>query len=128
MGKTEKVPRASIFRLFFRTISMDEPDLLKDLLDKSLLEMGFDSNDIDDEEELEQAYEDALEKVSDDAYEMGLALRNNIIPFAVRWYTGEACPLDDEDEAGKRGGGDKDKEGNHMAGDSDNDDEEDEED
>jgi len=96
--KTERIERASFFRLFFRTISMDEPDLIKDLLDKSLLEMGFDSNDIDDEEELEQAYEDSLEKVSDDAYEMGLCLRDNIIPFAVRWYTGEACPLDKDDD------------------------------
>merc|ERR1740121_1329648 len=32
--------------------------------------------------------------------ETGEALRDQIIPFAVRWYTGEACPdmEDDDDE------------------------------
>merc|ERR1712194_19100 len=99
--KTEIIDRASFFRLFFRSLDMDEPDKIRDLLDKGLMEMGFDSAD---EDELEQAYEDALEKVTDDAYEMGLCLRDNIIPFAVRWYTGQACSFeaesDDEDEDG----------------------------
>merc|ERR1712194_528869 len=100
--KTEIIDRASFFRLFFRSLDMDEPDKIRDLLDKGLMEMGFDSADVDDEDELEQAYEDALEKVTDDAYEMGLCLRDNIIPFDVRWYTGQACSFeaesDDEDE------------------------------
>lgn len=34
-----------------------------------------------------------------DDYEAGQALKNHIIPFAVRWYTGEAAPdMDDDDE------------------------------
>merc|ERR1712194_634793 len=102
--KVEKVDRNNFFRSFFRNITLDDPSEIQDLLDKTLLEMGFDTSEVDDEEELEQAYEDALEKVTDDAYEMGLCLRDNIIPFAVRWYTGQACSFeaerDDEDGDG----------------------------
>lgn len=37
-------------------------------------------------------------------YELGTAIRDNIIPYAVRWFTGEACiddvaESDDEDRA-----------------------------
>lgn len=105
--KITKEPRVSFFRTFFRSIELETPDTLKDLLDKALHEMGFDANEAEDEDELEQAYEDALEKVSDDAYEMGLCLRDNIIPFAVRWYTGQACPMDDDDDM-EDGGDDQD--------------------
>ena len=31
-------------------------------------------------------------------YETGLALKDQVIPFAVRWYTGEAAPDDDSDD------------------------------
>merc|ERR1712217_825200 len=102
MGKAKMVkePKPSFFRTFMRTIELENPENLKDLLDKSLAEMGFDPEECDDEEEMEQAYEDALEKVNDDAYEMGMCLRDNIIPFAVRWYTGEAMPEEEEYEEG----------------------------
>ena len=33
-------------------------------------------------------------------HEGGCALRDNIIPFAVRWYTGEAAPEEDDDDEG----------------------------
>lgn len=46
-------------------------------------------------------------------YECGVALRDNIIPFAVRWYTGEACADDDDsdDEESEEEGSDGDEEG-----------------
>jgi len=118
--KTQRTDRASFFRMFFRTLSMEDPDSMKDLLDKSLQEMGFDAEDADDEDELQQAYEDALEKVSDDAYEMGLCLRDNIIPFAVRWYTGQACSFEPEsDEDGSEEEEEEEDEDDGEEGDSD---------
>merc|ERR1719330_809850 len=33
-------------------------------------------------------------------HDIGMALRDNVVPFAVRWYTGEASPdLDDDDDS-----------------------------
>merc|ERR1712070_507933 len=87
--KPKTVVRDSFFSGFFRTIDNEDPEKRKDLLEKTIKEAEVDMDDVEDEE-LEQMYEDALERVTDDAYEMGMALRSQLIPFAVRWYTGEA--------------------------------------
>lgn len=77
-------PRPSLFRSFFRSLKKDEefPD---DLVDME-----------DDESEMDP--EEMLESFLEQQYDMGCALRDQIIPFAVRWYTGEAAPEEDDDE------------------------------
>ncbi len=51
-----------------------------------------------DEEDQQEMFEEAMEKVQDDAYEIACTLHNNIIPHAVKFYTGDAMPQDEDDE------------------------------
>merc|ERR1719387_210545 len=53
---------------------------------------------LEDQEEDEEECLDLMECLISDDYEQALALREYIVPHAVRWYTGEACEDDDEDE------------------------------
>eukprot|EP00396_MALV-II-16_sp_LP-1_P000114 gene114-28_t len=96
----KKEPRDSFFRKFFRTIDTEEgdPEELEDLIGKVFEEMGFDPKESEAEEELDEAYEQAIERVMDEAYEQGLQLRDSLIPFAIRFFTGEALPIDDEED------------------------------
>ncbi|CAE7567002.1 ISPE, partial [Symbiodinium microadriaticum] len=67
----------------------DEDELPEDVDTQQLcMQMG------DDEMEQEEMVEALLEN----AYDCGMALRTQIIPFAVRWYTGEAAPDDEYDD------------------------------
>eukprot|EP00392_Amoebophrya_sp_AT5.2_P019272 g20038.t1 len=94
----KKEERPSFFRTFFRTIDFDDLESLKDLLTKALQDMGVDPEEELDPEDMEEAYEEAIEKVQDDAYEVAQVLRDNIIPHAVKFYTGDAMPQDDDEE------------------------------
>merc|ERR1719203_688772 len=49
---------------------------------------------MDDEDDDEQM----VDMIMEHDHDVGCALRDNIIPFAVRWYTGEASPQDDDDD------------------------------
>jgi len=40
----------------------------------------------------------ATTQLMESHFECGIALRDNIVPFAVRFYTGEACVADDSDD------------------------------
>lgn len=104
--KEKEEPRDSIFRHFFRTLKpdMSVPD------DVNLDDVGGMCDEDDDDEGI-------MEMLMDNDHEVGMALRDQIIPFAVRWYTGEAAPDDDDDD-------DEDDESD----DEDDDDEEDSED
>merc|ERR1719503_151832 len=84
--KEKEEPRDSIFRHFFRTLKPDMavPD------DVNLDDVGGSDEDDDDE--------GIMEMLMDNDHEVGMALRDQIIPFAVRWYTGEAAPDDDDDD------------------------------
>ncbi|CAJ1443473.1 unnamed protein product [Effrenium voratum] len=81
-------PRKSFFRDFFR--SLKEGDELPEDVDTQQLSMQMGDEDMDEEE--------MVDALMENAYECGMALRTQIIPFAVRWYTGEAAPEDDDDE------------------------------
>ncbi|CAD7930446.1 unnamed protein product [Amoebophrya sp. A25] len=94
----KKEARDSFFRSMFRTIDVQNLDEIKDLLLKAVREMGADPEECDDEEALEEMYEEAIEKVQDDAFEIANVLKNNIIPHAVKFYTGEALPDDSDAE------------------------------
>jgi len=86
-GKEE--PRNSFFRIFFKNLKEDGP--IPEDLDLEAMGMAEDDEDADDEQ--------LMEMIMDNDHDMGCAIRDNIIPFAVRWYTGEAAPeMDDDDE------------------------------
>jgi len=88
-GKTTTEPRHSFFRFFFQ--SMEEGGEFPSELE------GF----LEDEDD-----DDGDEKLSDlmeQDHDIADRIKNNLIPYAVRWYTGEARPesddeWDDEDE------------------------------
>ena len=56
-----------------------------------------------DEDEDEEAIEQLQDLIEED-YEMGCCFKDEIIPHAVRWYTGEAYGSEDEDESGDEDG------------------------
>lgn len=77
--RKEEVPRASFFRTCFRNLGPDE--------------------EIPEEElEADDGSADVMDCLVEDDFEQGLALRDHLVPHAVRWYTGEACE-DEEDGA-----------------------------
>ncbi|CAK8985567.1 unnamed protein product [Durusdinium trenchii] len=81
-------PRKSFFRSFFRSLKEGQ-DLPEDVDTQQLcMEMG--DEDMDEEE--------MVEALMENGYECGMALRTQILPYAVRWYTGEAAPDDEDDE------------------------------
>ncbi|CAK0855945.1 unnamed protein product [Prorocentrum cordatum] len=84
-GKEE--PRNSFFRVFFKSLKEDGP--VPDDIDLEAMGLGDDDED----------YEQVMEMIMGNDHDMGCAVRDNIIPYAVRWYTGEAAPdMDDGDE------------------------------
>mmetsp|Transcript_104544 Transcript_104544/g.207602 ORF Transcript_104544/g.207602 Transcript_104544/m.207602 type:complete len:329 (+) Transcript_104544:75-1061(+) len=90
--KEKEEARPSFFRDFFRQLEADmEPT--EDMVEqaKSMCEFG---DEDDDEDELDM--DAIIETLMENDYEIGCALRDNIIPFAVRWYTGEARPEEDD--------------------------------
>lgn len=95
-GNSEKSkPQPSFFRQVFRNLKPDVP--LPEIYE------GCDDSD-DDESESEIR----SELLSED-YDLGVALRDNIIPHAVRWYTKEALS-DDESDSDDEDEKDNDKE------------------
>jgi len=89
--KEKEEPRPSFFREFFRSLAPGQP-LSEDL--KEELRGQLDSDEEDDGEDDDQM----LEYIMDGDHDIGLAVRDQIIPFAVRFYTGEAVPDRDDDE------------------------------
>lgn len=79
--------RPSLFRNFFRTIKESSP-LPRDM-DLQELAMELGAEDDADEKDLVAALMNA-------DYVCGSAIRDQVIPHAVRWYTGEAAPDDSE--------------------------------
>uniref|UniRef100_A0A7S1AI30 Nucleosome assembly protein n=1 Tax=Noctiluca scintillans TaxID=2966 RepID=A0A7S1AI30_NOCSC len=76
--------RDSFFRHIFRNMEqgMTVPD-----------DVNVEMEDSDDENEAE-----IVEMMMSHDIEVGEAIRDQIIPFAVRWYTGEASPEEDDDD------------------------------
>merc|ERR1711920_277540 len=90
--KEKEEARPSFFREFFRNLEagMKITDDIRNEA-KELQGMDDDEDDDDDDDEI-------LEAIMQRDHECGMALRDNVIPFAVRWYTGEATPQDDDDD------------------------------
>jgi len=85
--KEEDTWRTSIFRSWFRNLKNTEE------LPKDLAKLMLEGVDEDEEEDA-----DFMQEYMDNDHEVGTAVRDELIPFAVRWYTGEASPSDDEDD------------------------------
>jgi len=84
-ARREEVSRPSFFRTFFRNLGPDQEI---------------------PEEEMDEQYGDSEEDAKDlmmsllaEDYEQALALRESIVPHAIRWFTGDACDDDDDDDA-----------------------------
>jgi len=86
-GKEKEEPRDSFFRNFFRHLKegMAVPD------DVNLEDAQQMMDDDDDDDQM-------MSLLMENDYEIGCCVRDQLIPFAVRWYTGEACPEDDDDD------------------------------
>merc|ERR1712007_324180 len=95
-GKEKEEARKSFFRYFFKNLKPDA-DLPDDLPDD----------------------------VMENDHETGIALRDQIIPYAVRWYTGEVIMEYDDDDDEDDESGDSDDEDESEEDDEDDDEEED---
>jgi len=87
--KEKEEPRPSFFRSFI-------PKLEQGM--KLTEELRVQAESLQDEDDEEEDDDEMLEAIIQHDYELGLALGDNIIPFAVRWYTGEAAPEMDDDD------------------------------
>ncbi|KAL3131509.1 hypothetical protein ABBQ38_007814 [Trebouxia sp. C0009 RCD-2024] len=77
------------------------------------------------ETELTEAQMDMLQNALEKDYELGELLKDDIIPYAVKWFTGEAADSDEEDDDDED---EEDDEGDENAADAEDDDEDDEQD
>mmetsp|Transcript_36441 Transcript_36441/g.100367 ORF Transcript_36441/g.100367 Transcript_36441/m.100367 type:complete len:338 (-) Transcript_36441:73-1086(-) len=71
-------PRSSFFRMFFRNLKEGMP-----LPSDVAAEAGSDD---------EGENEGVIDMLMEQDHDMGCALRDSLIPFGVRWYTGEVMP------------------------------------
>lgn len=97
-NKDKEEARPSFFRDFFRNLSPDEklpPDAC--LQARALAQMYSGGDESDDDDDVDE--EDLRECLLEADLEAGNAIRDNIYPWAVRWYTGEACPEGDEEDS-----------------------------
>eukprot|EP00927_Polykrikos_kofoidii_P061927 TRINITY_DN56751_c0_g1_i1.p1 TRINITY_DN56751_c0_g1~~TRINITY_DN56751_c0_g1_i1.p1 ORF type:complete len:335 (+),score=81.33 TRINITY_DN56751_c0_g1_i1:99-1007(+) len=80
---TKEEERPSFFRTFFRNMKSDD-DLPEDV---HLLHVDMeDSDDDDDDNDM------VMPMILQADHEIGIAIRDFVIPYATRWYTGEAVP------------------------------------
>jgi len=85
-NKDKEEPRESFFRQFFQSLKEGMPI---DALEGLDIPMDVDPDEIDEDE--------MLEYMMGSAHEAGCEIRDSVIPYAVRWYTGE-CKEDDDDD------------------------------
>jgi len=103
-GSTTKKPRESFFRIFFRNLKKgDEPP-------EDLVAFQRARDEEESESEEEDDADDLMEMLMDDDHHKGCAMRSAIIPYAVRWFTGEATPEEDEYSDTEDEDGDDDEE------------------
>lgn len=81
-GRREEVSRPSFFRSFFRKLGSDAE---------------IPEEELDEDDDVSE--DDLMNCLLQEDLEQGLALKSFLIPRAVRWYTGEACDDESDDEA-----------------------------
>jgi len=87
-GKEKEEPRDSFFRGFFRHLKVGMP--IPDDVNLEEAQQLLDEDDDGDDEQM-------MDLLMENDYEIGCCVRDQLIPFAVRWYTGEAAPDEDDD-------------------------------
>jgi len=85
-AKSTEESRDSFFRLFFRSLKLGD-----DLPDDCADELAGMMEEFDDPDS-------AVEMLLSNDHEMSRMLHGYVIPYAVRWYTGEASLDDDDDD------------------------------
>lgn len=90
-AKEKKEPRNSFLRNFFTDLKQNEP--VPDDFDRERI------RELCDDSEEEEDDERVMDNLMDVDYEMGCALRDNIVPFAVRWYTEEGEEDEEEEDS-----------------------------
>jgi len=113
-NKMVESPRPSFFRQFFRNLG-----------EGAELPTDCEKDDEDDDEEEEF---DVMDMYIQDDVEIAEALRDHIIPHAVRYYTGEACEQDSDDDEDDEDDEDDDDDDDDDEDDDDDDDDDDEDD
>lgn len=70
--------------------------------------------DEEDEESMDEHKEEIIELLLETHYDIGETMKDSVIPFAVRWYTGEAAPdeSDDDDDDDDEDDDDEDSDAN----------------
>lgn len=113
-AKEKEEPRDSFFRNFFRNLKPDMP-IPDDVNLDAMREMMEDDSDEEDD--------GMMGLLMENDYEIGCSVRDQLVPFAVRWYTGEAQPegYDEDDD-------DFDEDEEEDLDDDDDDEDDDEED
>lgn len=86
--KSDAEPRESFFRNFF--VSLKQGGSFPDSIDPEQVLMMMQSEDAEEK--------DVIEFFMGSMFEVGCAIRDYIVPYATRWYTGEAAPEMSEDE------------------------------
>lgn len=105
-AKSKEQPRQSFFRIWFTSIKQGEP------LDSDLKKaMGA-----EDDEDMDEDEDEMVADLLDNIFDLGRMLGEQFVPYAVRYYTGEACDDDDDDD-------DEDEEEEEEDDDDDDDDE-----
>jgi|EP00927_Polykrikos_kofoidii_P003266 nucleosome assembly protein 1-like 1 len=89
-GKEKEEPRDSFFRKFFRNLKGGDP------LPEDLRQLVLHCDD--DDEESDDIDVELMEQFMENDRDISDALKDQIVPFAVRWYTGEAAPEDEDDD------------------------------
>jgi len=92
-AKAKEEPRNSFFRMLFLNFKLGEP--IPSSLKEMMMNMGDEVEDIDPDDE-EQMSKMVLEQTHD----VGYRIADGIIPYAVRYYTGEAGERDDDSDEG----------------------------
>lgn len=85
-GKEKEEPRESFFRILSRALK--QGDSIPEGVNMEEFMMDEDAED-DDE---------MMEMLMDSDLQIGSCFRDYLVPFAVRWYTGEAAPDDDGED------------------------------
>jgi len=107
-NKETEQPRSSFFRFFFRSLLKHEMELPDDI------RLDIPDMDEEDEESMDEHKEEIIELLLETHYDIGETMKDSVIPFAVRWYTGEAAPdeSDDDDDDDDEDDDDEDSDAN----------------
>jgi len=104
-AKQKEEDRPSFFRAFFRNLK-EGGDLPPDLM--KMMAGAFGAEDDEDLDLDDDDREQMLMGFMSNCYELSDQIKQGLIPYAVRYYTGEACEEPDDDEESEEEDDDED--------------------